>query len=348
MRLKFAGLAGVLAHLVLQFQTATPADACGVKLTVKPSAPRKAVARSSNPSQVLLVGAPPRRLERDLAVAGHNVEVTRDASGAKKDRYAVVIVDSDQQASAARERFAGAKIIVRSGDTGSDLRNVEDNVRGTVVAAASKPDVVAAKETRTPVAAGPAQRPPAAAAKPIEAPAEAPTAVATAPTTPTPAPTPPPPATRPAPTPPPAEKAPPPPPAEKAPKVAATTTPRTSEDAPAPKPSKDVVSAAEIHEEIYFRVNGKSVASSRPLEKTVKWLTANTGVNVTIEGHADPTGSSDLNMELSRERAEAVKAFLVEKGIEESRIEVKALGDTALKYGAKDGRNRRVAIDATR
>jgi outer membrane protein OmpA-like peptidoglycan-associated protein len=128
--------------------------------------------------------------------------------------------------------------------------------------------------------------------------------------------------------------------------VTTTTTP-AAETAPA-KPARDVATAAEVHEEIYFRVNSKDVASGRALERAVKWLAANSSVSVTVTGHADPTGSPDLNMQLSQSRAEAVRDFLVEKGIDASRIEVKALGDTELKYGARDGRNRRVAIDATR
>ena len=47
-----------------------------------------------------------------------------------------------------------------------------------------------------------------------------------------------------------------------------------------------------------------------------------------IVGHTDNIGSKDKNMTLSADRANAVKNFLVEKGIAESRITTQGLGDT--------------------
>ena len=47
-----------------------------------------------------------------------------------------------------------------------------------------------------------------------------------------------------------------------------------------------------------------------------------------IVGHTDNIGSKDKNMTLSADRANAVKNFLVEKGIAESRMTTQGLGDT--------------------
>jgi OmpA-OmpF porin, OOP family len=52
----------------------------------------------------------------------------------------------------------------------------------------------------------------------------------------------------------------------------------------------------------------------------------------------------DANMALSQTRADAVRDYLVNAGIDSSRIEVNAYGDTKLKYGRTDPRNRRVSI----
>ena len=67
---------------------------------------------------------------------------------------------------------------------------------------------------------------------------------------------------------------------------------------------------------------------------------------VRIEGHADASGTTEVNQALSQKRAEAVKAYLMEKGVDAPML--KAMG-----VGAKDpknpadpfsGENRRVEI----
>lgn len=69
---------------------------------------------------------------------------------------------------------------------------------------------------------------------------------------------------------------------------------------------------------------------------------------VLIEGHTDATGSRDLNMRLSRERAEAVRAALVARGISAGRIDVVGLGPdypvAANTSAAGRQQNRRVEI----
>lgn len=319
MLLKTSVRALLVACLLVDVHSPPPAEACGVKLTVKPSAPRRSVARSSNPSPVLLVGSPPRRLQNDLTQAGHKVEVTQDPKDAKRERYAVVIADRST-AGAARERF-GDSVIVRSGDVRNDIVAVEDRVARRPVAVAAARPAVAAKPDREPIAAGPdrtAPKEPVAAAEPAPPP---------------PAPTPPPPAPTPAPTPEPD-------------RPAVTPTVATTQPSRPERPRKTAVDQAELREEVFFSVASARVREGRAVTRAIRWLTNNAGVNVTVTGHADPTGTPEGNMALSQTRAEAVRDFLVEKGIDASRIEVKALGDTQLKYGRRDGRNRRVAIEA--
>ena len=47
-----------------------------------------------------------------------------------------------------------------------------------------------------------------------------------------------------------------------------------------------------------------------------------------IRGHTDDQGAEDYNLELSEERAEAVADFLVEKGVDRSRLSVRGYGET--------------------
>lgn len=48
---------------------------------------------------------------------------------------------------------------------------------------------------------------------------------------------------------------------------------------------------------------------------------------IAIEGHTDATGPASYNRDLSRQRAEAVRQALVDRGVSPSRIEIRALGE---------------------
>ena len=80
----------------------------------------------------------------------------------------------------------------------------------------------------------------------------------------------------------------------------------------------------------------------------VRQLTDNPNITVDIEGYTDSTGPTTYNLELSRRRAEAVRRFLVEKGIDLHRVQTIGLGAVrpVAANNTKQGRdqNRRVAI----
>lgn len=69
---------------------------------------------------------------------------------------------------------------------------------------------------------------------------------------------------------------------------------------------------------------------------------------IRVEGHTDSRGSDDANMELSRQRARAVREFFVTAGIEPSRVEAVGRGETEpiADNRSAEGRanNRRVEI----
>jgi peptidoglycan-associated lipoprotein len=313
--------AGLLTVLLVELHTAAPADACGVKLTVKSSSPRKAVARTSNPSDILLLGNSPRRLELDLTSAGHRVEAAPTTAAAKRQSYAVVITDANLQ-DEARSTYPGAIVIVRSGDVVADIRTVEQGVARKPRSAEQQPAVVAARAARTPVAAGPERtnRRVVAATEPRDTQPVAEPIDSTPP---------------PAPTPPPPERV-------------AATVPRATPPEPRATPAEPrprvVAKANTVHDEVYFTVGRAQLGQTPAIAKIVRWLTANGDVQVTIEGHADPTGSPEGNLALAQRRAEWVRDQLVAGGIDQGRLDVISYGDTRLRYGRTDRRNRRAAI----
>lgn len=96
-----------------------------------------------------------------------------------------------------------------------------------------------------------------------------------------------------------------------------------------------------ISEEIVKRVN---LAAKNVFFETAKWkllaksfpklndvvtiLKENPSYKVQIDGHTDNVGKDEYNHELSHQRAGSVKAYLVSKGIDESRINSTGYGET--------------------
>jgi outer membrane protein OmpA-like peptidoglycan-associated protein len=82
------------------------------------------------------------------------------------------------------------------------------------------------------------------------------------------------------------------------------------------------------------------------LSAQAEWLKLHPRVSVLIEGHADERGSYDHNREIAARRAEAVRARLIEEGVEANRIRVLVHGrDRPIALcgdGTCAGHNRRV------
>ena len=62
------------------------------------------------------------------------------------------------------------------------------------------------------------------------------------------------------------------------------------------------------------------------LAPVLKQLQADAGYQVQLTGHTDSMGLEEYNLRLSEDRALAVKAFLVERGVAEHRITVSGMG----------------------
>ena len=102
--------------------------------------------------------------------------------------------------------------------------------------------------------------------------------------------------------------------------------------------------AAENSKNVFFLINSAKIRKSeaQKLEQMVEFLKANNDYSVAIVGYADKeTGNSDGNMKLSERRAQAVKKFLVDNGIAESRIATSFKGDTVQPL---EGEKNRVVI----
>jgi len=88
--------------------------------------------------------------------------------------------------------------------------------------------------------------------------------------------------------------------------------------------------------------------STKILEATVKGLQKFDSVSVEISGHTDNVGGEEFNMKLSQARADAVRDYLIRKGIAENRIRavgygfLRPRGDNRTPEGR--AKNRRIEI----
>lgn len=92
-------------------------------------------------------------------------------------------------------------------------------------------------------------------------------------------------------------------------------------------------------------------ASLGILDDVVKVMEDHPSYNLDIHGHTDNTGNADKNLQLSKDRAASVKAYLVSKGVEAARLRSEGFGQTSPigDNGTAEGRarNRRVEFKVT-
>lgn len=83
------------------------------------------------------------------------------------------------------------------------------------------------------------------------------------------------------------------------------------------------------NEDILFEFDSASlsVEAQEILRRKAAWLRDNPRARVTIEGHCDERGTSDYNLALGDRRAFSAKSFLVDLGIEESRLATISYGE---------------------
>jgi len=122
-----------------------------------------------------------------------------------------------------------------------------------------------------------------------------------------------------------------------APQPAPPTQPAPQPTMPA-QPTEDPAAAAarvtaallgEVATMIHFEFDMADIRSDDRslLDRKAAILGANNGLRVRISGHADERGSDEYNLALGSRRAAAAKNYLVNKGIDASRIETVSFGE---------------------
>ncbi len=110
----------------------------------------------------------------------------------------------------------------------------------------------------------------------------------------------------------------------------------------------EAVSSKSYHIEFETGSAAIKTSSYKLLDEIFESAVVAEGLKLGVYGHTDNKGSDDVNVPLSQKRAEAVKAYLLKKGLKQNQIEVKGYGaekpiaDNSTEAGRS--KNRRVEI----
>jgi outer membrane protein OmpA-like peptidoglycan-associated protein len=116
----------------------------------------------------------------------------------------------------------------------------------------------------------------------------------------------------------------------------------------------DLIEFAGAIPAIQFEVNSAKLkrSSHKILDKAARALMGYPDLSVEIAGHASSEGDDDYNMELSQERVLTVREYMIDRGIDPSRLTARGYGETqpVASNDTEEGRsiNRRVEFRLTR
>jgi peptidoglycan-associated lipoprotein len=91
----------------------------------------------------------------------------------------------------------------------------------------------------------------------------------------------------------------------------------------------DKMAGVVLQENIYFDFDKATLTpdSRELLISNGEWLRLNPDIDIIIEGHCDERGTNEYNLALGDRRAESVKIFLLDLGINNSRLKTISYGE---------------------
>jgi outer membrane protein OmpA-like peptidoglycan-associated protein len=106
--------------------------------------------------------------------------------------------------------------------------------------------------------------------------------------------------------------------------------------------------AALLEQTVFFAHDSATLSAEAEgaVRTIVAFLAASPTASLTLAGHADATGTEKYNLNLSRQRAEAARAFFLANGVRNAQIKVKWYGESRLLVNTqkREPLNRRVEI----
>lgn len=129
-----------------------------------------------------------------------------------------------------------------------------------------------------------------------------------------------------------------------APAAAPAPQPVAAAPKPAPKPTVVNLSSTELFE--FNKATLTADAKKRLDDQVVSKLKGAGDIKyINVNGHADRLGSAQYNQKLSEKRAEAVRAYLISKGVNPGQVETFGFGKTAPVKSCPDEKKRPALIE---
>jgi len=113
------------------------------------------------------------------------------------------------------------------------------------------------------------------------------------------------------------------------------------EQVPAPPSINNVkvdVGAVIVFENIYYDYNSSKLTqgAKRELDVLAELMLTNPNLKIQLSAHTDSRGDVDYNQELSQQRANSAKEYLISKGIPYQNVQAIGYGETQLRNHCKD------------
>jgi peptidoglycan-associated lipoprotein len=94
------------------------------------------------------------------------------------------------------------------------------------------------------------------------------------------------------------------------------------------KKTEAAIEEVEVADRVYFDLDSSAISdeAKKILDTQIAWLNSDPTIKITLEGHCDERGTREYNIALGEKRAVSAKKYLVQGGVDGSRIKTISYG----------------------